>query len=266
MEELFMNSTENTAIIQNEQTAVTVVGGVNIAPIKRSDGTEYIKVGYHEGLVDSETWLAVQDKKSSNKRIPNNGTAKHSWLVGLLKCAHCNYAFVLQYNTSTSNKKHRYLQDSGMYKADGCVKKRIKLKPDEIEEIVYDAMKKRLEALEIAKQENKKPDAETETLKTEVIRFDDEIRKLLDKLADADEVLFGYIQDKVKILHEKKSELEEKLRTKTRKHKAIDTAPLSDPMSRWDSLTMNEKNALAKTMIDVIYISDETGVDIKFSI
>ena len=31
---------------------------------KDSDGKTYVKVGYHEGLVDSKTWLAMQDKKS----------------------------------------------------------------------------------------------------------------------------------------------------------------------------------------------------------
>jgi len=68
------------------------------------------------------------------------------------------------------------------------------------------------------------------------------------------------------MLHSKKSDLEEKLRAKARKHKEIDTAPLADPMARWDSLTVEEKHALAVTMIDVVYVSDEYGVDIQFSI
>ncbi|GHU75138.1 hypothetical protein FACS1894188_05310 [Clostridia bacterium] len=78
--------------------------------------------------------------------------------------------------------------------------------------------------------------------------------------------MFEYIQERVKALHAKKSDLEEKLRTKARKQKEIDTAPLADPMNRWDSLTINEKHALAVTMIDVVYVSDENGIDIRFSI
>ena len=88
----------------------------------------------------------------------------------------------------------------------------------------------------------------------------------MDKLAKADDVLFAYIQDRVKALHSKKSDSEEKLRSKARKHKEIDTAPLDDPLSRWDELTNDEKNALALTMIDVIYVCDDEGVDIQFSI
>jgi hypothetical protein len=54
--------------------------------------------------------------------------------------------------------------------------------------------------------------------------------------------------------------------TKARKRRKVDTAPLTDPMSRWDDLTNEEKHTLAITMIEVVYISDENGVDIRFSI
>ncbi len=234
---------------------------------KRKDGSEYIKIGYHEGLVDSETWLAVQDKKSHNKRIPNNGNAKNSWLVGLAKCGHCHYALALSYRWNISKTKHwRYFDDHGAYKANGCIKKRLKIRPDDVENIVFHAMKERIENLVIAKSEHQKPDSESENIKAEIIRIEDEICKLMDKLADADNVLFEYIQQRVNTLHDKKSELETKLQVKARKYKEIDAAPLTDPMIHWDSLTVEEKHALAATVIDVIYISDENGVEINFSI
>jgi len=234
---------------------------------KRNDGTEYIKVGYHEGIIDSDTWLAVQDKKAHTVRIPQNRNAKNSWLVGLAKCGNCGYALNLHYAWNASRTKQwRYYLDSGAYRSKGCVSKRPKIRPDGVENIVFEAMKERLENLEIAKKERSKPDTETEKIKTDIIRLDEEIRSLMDKLAQADDVLFDYIQDRIKSLHEKKSGFEEKLRTKARKHKVIDTAPLTDPMSRWDSLSVEEKHSLAVIMIDVVYVSDEKGIDIKFSI
>ena len=234
---------------------------------KRKDGSEYIKVGYHEGLVDSETWLAVQDKKSHNAKIPNNGSAKNSWLVGLVKCGHCHYALSLMYRWNVSKTKQwRYFGDHGAYKASGCIKKRLQTRPDEVEKIVFNAMKERIESLVIAKTDRKRPDVESENIKAEIIRLDNEICKLIDKLTNADDVLFEYIQERVKKLHTEKSDLEDKLRTIARKQKEIDTAPLSDPMNRWDSLTVDEKHSLAATMIDVIYVSDEHGIEIEFSI
>ena len=67
-------------------------------------------------------------------------------------------------------------------------------------------MRKRIEQLNIEKHEASKPDAETESIKTEIIRIDSEIQKLMEKLADADSVLFDYIQKRVSALHEQKSE------------------------------------------------------------
>ena len=135
-----------------------------------------------------------------------------------------------------------------------------------VEKAVYKEMKKRIENLVIAKKNAKKPNPETESIKSDILRIENEIRGFLDKLNSADTVLFDYINKRVKELHGKKLELEQKLVAKERKHKNIDTKPLEEPMSHWDMLTMQEKHDLAVTMIDVIYISDETGIDIRFSI
>ena len=63
--------------------------------------------------------------------------------------------------------------------------------------------------------------------------------------------LFGYIQDRIGKLHSTKNELEKKLM-------------LLDPLNRWDTLTVEEKNNLARMMIEKIYISTEKGVDIHY--
>ena len=82
-------------------------------------------------------------------------------------------------------------------------------------------------------------------------------------IADADDVVFGYIQQRIKELHSKKSELERKMQVKARKHKAIDTKPLEEPLKNWDSLTVQEKHDVTAEMIDVIYISQHSDKEIK---
>jgi hypothetical protein len=37
-------------------------------------------------------------------------------------------------------------------------------------------------------------------------------------------------------------------------------------MSHWGELTVQEKHNLAMMMIDVVYVSDENGVEVVFSI
>ena len=233
---------------------------------KTPDGI-FIKLGYHEGLVDARTWLAVQDKKDHQEKFPNNRKVLNSWLIGLMKCGNCGYAMHINHSTGSRGQMYRNFFDYGRYTVAGCSHDApTAIRPQEVEDAVLQAMRDRIESLVIAKTTPEIPDAETESLKADILRIDDEIHKLMDKLADADEILFDYIQQRVKVLHEQKSGLERKLQTKTRKRKAIDTTPLEEPMSRWDSLTMQEKHDLAVSMIEVIYISDEKGIEIKFSI
>lgn len=241
---------------------------------KNSDGGYFIKVGYHEGLVDADTWLAVQDKKANNKCFPNNSTKSgpiNSWLVGLTKCRNCGYSFVIYYKRNSPIKQLRYYGDTGAFKANGCVKKRLTTKPDDVERAVFHAMRERLNDLVIAKAKKVKPDAELESIKKEIIRIDGDINGLLDKLLDSDDAgdtdaFTKHVKQRVNALSSKKSELESKLHTRVRKSNVVDVEPLIDPMNRWDELTIVEKNTLAKTMIDVVYVSDEEGIDVKFSV
>ena len=230
------------------------------------DDTHFVKVAYHEGLVPAETWLRVQDRKSHQSKFPTNGKAMNSWLVGMVKCACCGYA--MHFNHCANRKGvvyHRFI-DYGKFTLNGCPTPPIQLKPRQVEDAVLKEMQKRIEQLKIAKREDSKPDTETESIKTEIIRIDSEIQKLMEKLADADSVLFDYIQKRVSALHEQKSELDKKMQTMCRKRKAIDTKPLEEPMKQWDKLTVQEKHDVAAAMIDVVLISDETGIEVKFSI
>ena len=99
------------------------------------------------------------------------------------------------------------------------------------------------------------------------LRIDDDIRSMMDKMAKADDVVFSYIQQRVKELHVKKSELERKLQTKARKRKAIDTKPLAEPLANWDSLSVQEKHDIAADMIEVIYISHNSeDIEVNFGV
>ena len=192
-----------------------------------TDNTHFVKLGYHEGLVDAKTWLTVQDKKSHNHKFPNNGKAMNSWLVGIMKCGNCGYSMHINHYTNKSGKTYCHFFDYGKYTAKGYVHTdSVNIRLDEVEEIVLQLMRERIAKLVIDKKTADVPDSETESIKAEILRYDDEIRKLMNKLADADSVLFEYIQQRVFVLHEEKSKLETKLQIKSRKKKSVDTKPL----------------------------------------
>lgn len=227
----------------------------------------FIKVGYHEGLIDSETWLAVQDKKNRNRKIPSNGTSVNSWLTGIVKCAHCGYSpFIVSSWNTKHTRNYRYYRDTGFRRFGGCLRQTWSTRPDDVEQAVFKAMNERIKTLEIAKKKREKPSAEVEKINTELAACDEEIRDLMGKLPKADNVLFDYIQNRIAELHGKKTALEKKLNQRQRKQKEIDTKPLSEPLEKWDSLTLEEKHEVAATMIEVVRVSDENGIEIEFSI
>lgn len=87
----------------------------------------------------------------------------------------------------------------------------------------------------------------------------------MEKLADADSVLFGYIQDRINNLNNSKKEYEKSLFLVERKVKKVCTKPLLEPLKKWDSLSLEEKNQLALAVIDKVYLSAENGIDIHFA-
>ena len=106
---------------------ITAYDGVHGVFMHKSNDGTYVKIGYHEGLVDSKSWLTVQDKKAHNKKFPNNGKAKSSWLAGLLKCSHCGYSIQLniQHN-KTGTRTWKYLIDFGFSTLNGCKRRTLK--------------------------------------------------------------------------------------------------------------------------------------------
>ena len=57
------------------------------------------------------------------------------------------------------------------------------------------------------------------------------------------------------------------MQIKARKHKELDTKPLTEPLANWDNLSIQEKHDLVAEMIDVIYISHyNKDIEIIFSI
>ena len=231
-----------------------------------ADGGKYAKVGYHEGLVDASVWLRVKDKKSNNKAFPTNRKVMNSWLAGLIKCKECGYAVLIDRQVKKNGRTYRYLNDNGWLTHQSCVARGYKIKLDLIEEAAYHAMCERMENLEISRKQKQVPDTETKSLKADILRIDSEIHSLMDRMAEADDVVFAYIQQRINELHEQKEALERKMQAKARKRRTVDTAPLEKPMKHWDKLSIPEKHELAAVMLEAVYVSDENGIEVKFSI
>lgn len=232
----------------------------------RSKTDRYVKVGYHEGLIDPETWLAVQDKFSEHRSPVKKERVIRSWLAGIVRCGSCGHAIKIDYTCYPKTGKHWvYFSCTGYNSVRGCKSCKCGLRVNEVEDAVFKAMKEHIEEYEISKKEKKQISTEEDKVRAEILKIDTEIAKLMEKVADADTVLFKFIQDRITLLSSNKNEYEKSLMLMERKVKRVSTKPLLDPLNKWDTLTMEEKNQLAKMVIDKIYLSKENGIEIQFS-
>ncbi|HAG14009.1 MAG TPA: hypothetical protein DCG49_09135 [Ruminococcus sp.] len=55
-------------------------------------------------------------------------------------------------------------------------------------------MYERMKSLEIYQKQKDTPDMEVESIKGEILKLDTEIRSLMDRMAEADDVVFAYIR------------------------------------------------------------------------
>ena len=103
----------------------------------------------------------------------------------------------------SGSKTYKYFYDSNGHSVNGCVSRSYPIKPYELEPQILAAMRERIKTLEIARKHKETPDMEAESIRADIIRLDGDIHNLMDRMVNADDVVFEYIQQKIKELHNK---------------------------------------------------------------
>lgn len=65
-------------------------------------------VSKHEGIIESNIWIQVQEKVKQNDKYPRFESSSNSFLTGLLRCGKCGAPLIVNYNISRSDKSVRY--------------------------------------------------------------------------------------------------------------------------------------------------------------
>lgn len=89
--------------------AALLVGKNGTTKYEESDNdTMQLAIATWNGEVESNIWLACQDKIGKNVSKKNNGHGKWTWLTGLLKCGYCGKA-MLVYRWQRKYGEYKYL-------------------------------------------------------------------------------------------------------------------------------------------------------------
>ena len=229
--------------IQQEVDAFDGIHGCNI--VCRRDRTknkynslqdQMLTVSNHEGFIEADLWLKVQDKLSNNKQFSRAKAGKYSWLTGLMKCEKCGYSLKINYIKS---EDRFYLICSGKSNFSVC-DCRISVDLRELENYIAD---------EIDKMLKEAPPDEiipaTKEFSAEILNIEQKIERLVNALAESGDIAVSYITKQIEVLHKQRDELMKQSRTEPAKISKLD----------FKSLSFDDKKIIAAEFIDRILMS-----------
>ena len=222
----------------------------------------------HKGFIPSDVWLRCRKKQKLAGETVRQNKVKNTWLVGKMKCAKCGYAMVIRKCTKPSGKEFRYIVCSASQEAEKKCDGVHGLKAEIIEQIIFDEMKKKLTMFSSlsAPRENR-TDPEVFELNTKLAHIDSQIETATAKAMEASGALIKYLSDEVTKLDQERriyaSQLKELQAAANTKQ--CDITEITDYISKWDHLTLQDKILIVDALIDKIMLS-ETEITIRWKI
>lgn len=220
-----------------------------------------VQMNKHEGVINASLWLSVQHELDKNKPISNSGKGKNTWLTGLVKCGFCNLHISV---VSGQRNGKRYLNCGGR-KANFCFERTVTLTFDEIERIVGQSLLDHIRRYDFERLQREKANSEKmNEFKIKLVKIEEEITNLMEKVASANDVLFDYINTRITQLDKKKKEIERAVLDEKAKQKNEATPEfIHKALNDWEGMSFDEKKAIANVFIDkvIIYNGD---IDVAF--
>jgi len=219
---------------------------------------DYVTLALHEGMLDPSMWLKVQYNLGKNQDTKRLGLGHITWLQGIVKCS-CGYRLYGKRKINRWEKEYRYLYCRGRgYSKCGEVKN---MRADKVENVVEDALLKRLHKLKKINHDNIIRDTpEINALKIQVTKIDEQIDNLIKKVAGGEDITIQFLNEHIETLNtEKVYFLNEIVRLELRADKIKQQMKLNidDVLNGWVTYDFDTKNKIAKEMIDEIVLEGE---------
>lgn len=190
--------------------------GIKDAPFqkhKRSRKIEnmYCNISYHKAIIDSETWVSVQHKRSRTARIPSRtGTGRNSIFTGIMYCGKCGKHVSYTNSRGTAgyyicstrkNKGWNTCTGSPMPKGkyDAIITDAIITHYADPETHVRIRLAEPVRPESVSREKN--------ALLSRIADIESKIERLVSSLAEASDVSIKYINERIAALDREKSEM-----------------------------------------------------------
>lgn len=219
--------------------ACTIIGKRDRSQNKYNDLNDtQLCMSMHNGVIDSKTWLRVQERLENNTQINRGKAGKYSWLTGLIKCGYCEYSIKINNLKSENRLKLICSGKSNLKKCDHTFDNDIKHIEDEVAKAINEELMKN------------PPDSVSDNKKElleEMVELDKKIARLMDALAEADGDFYDDIKKKYDEINKRRKEILAEINKEKQPAKPIDFAGLS----------FDEKRIVANEFINRVLICDD---------
>lgn len=161
---------------------------------------QHLSLANHFGIVSTDLWLTCQYKLDMNQQIGRKGRGKHTWLSGLMKCAHCGYSI----KVNRDGSKY-YLVCSGRSNLGACDKS-IRVDLRELENSIMAELETLLDQC---------PDVENEIeqereISKQLEEIDQRIERLMNALSQSNDMSMVYVNRTIARLEKEREGLLQK--------------------------------------------------------
>lgn len=220
---------------------------------------QHIVLAPHEGIVPSDIWLKARMKCLNNKQVQIPYFGCNTWLIGKVKCGKCGYALTIR-KCKLKTRTRRYFICSKRMNTNKCSGVG-GIDADVFEPFILEQMKDHVKEIDsLSAQSRIRENPKIHELNIKIETLSEEIGKLLDKIADANDVLMDYINKRVKELDAQIKVYRQQISELSPLQNAekIDTKKLRNYMDHWEELTLDDKRSVVDQMIVVIKATEDS--------
>ena len=209
----------------------------------------------HKGIISSELWLKCRVRCMNNRQSTKTNKAHNSWLSGKVKCGNCGGGLTI---AKANTKMGRYFLCGTMLatKKAACGGTGGTIYADVLERTIFEKIREKLsrfDTLTYNRENQQQP--KLNGLKIKLANIEKCIAELVGKISMANETLMKYINTEIEKLESER----QKLNAELVKFTQIDTETLTSlnkHIENWESISFEDKQTVADTLIEVISISD----------
>lgn len=216
----------------------------------------------HEGFIDSSVWIRCQEILGKNRQVSPDTSSKRSWIKGLVKCAKCGSAMVTTIYKDTVYFNCYNRRTKGKCKGPNCV-----VYAESLENYIYKCICDKLKGFKKCDGKySEKNTAEANDIRIKLRKIEQEEQNIANTLTNSslNKSLIDILSSKADSLSKEREALRQKLETLTSED--IHYSDLPSLINRWYKAKYSERNMVARTLIDSIYVYENGDIEVAWKI